>query len=175
MTKIEAEKIYKEYVDTHISNVKRAFKEYGIKLCERLSIDPSKLAWQIETHDQSKWSEEEFEGYRMKFHPSDEDDFTDEVKGLRFNKAWMHHLKNNPHHPEYWAFQDTQNDEIVPYEMPKYYVAEMLLDWQSMRYKFGGTLREYWEGKGHEKFMHPNTVALVDSIIDVFDKEEEEG
>ena len=37
-------KEYKEYVDNHIANVRKAFNFYGEKVCDRLHLDIERLA-----------------------------------------------------------------------------------------------------------------------------------
>lgn len=51
-----------------------------------------------------------------------------------FNKAWEHHYKNNPHHPEHWIGKD----------MPMEYVRQMVCDLKAMDRKFGGNSQEYY-------------------------------
>ena len=47
-------KEYKEYVDNHIANVRKAFNFYGEKVCDRLHLDIERLADMVDDHDQSK-------------------------------------------------------------------------------------------------------------------------
>lgn len=172
MTKEESIQEYKEYIVAHIVNVKRAFKDYGEELCKRLSIDPRKLEWQLEDHDRSKYSKEEFEPYRAHWHPCDDEKA--EVQSSegnshhsQYDNAWMHHIGCNAHHPEHWVYED-ENGNLKAYPMPKYYIAEMLLDWQSFDYDGKGSAYEYWNSDKCEKPLNPTTTEIINSVIDIF-------
>ena len=60
---------YKDYILEHINNVKKAFKNYGELLCNELELNLQDMMNQIEEHDESKWSAEEFDLYRRKYFP----------------------------------------------------------------------------------------------------------
>ena len=115
---------YKDYVNTHINNIKIAYNKYKYILGDVLGIDNKELLDRVLNHDKSKWSKEEFEGYRQKFYPVEGDEIDDNV----FNKSWFHHLRNNDHHPEYWTYID-DNDTKRFQDMPDICIAEMILDW----------------------------------------------
>ena len=83
------------------------------------------------THDASKFSPKEFKGYANKFF-SDKD-----LPG--FEKAWIHHYKNNPHHWQYWI-----DYEGNPIDIPLKYIKQMVVDWRAMSRKFGGSASEYY-------------------------------
>ena len=61
---------YKHYIDEHIRNIRIAYKYYGKQLCERLKIDYERLGEMVKVHDRSKYTEEEFDGYRSYFYPT---------------------------------------------------------------------------------------------------------
>ena len=46
----------------------------------------------------------------------------------RYNYAWLHHQRRNPHHWQYWYLMQ-DNDPDFPLPMPKEYVLEMVADW----------------------------------------------
>lgn len=162
-------KNYKRYVDEHIENVNKAFSEFGPALCKALSIDLGRLKEMIEIHDQSKYSEEEFEGYRKYFYPTHLED-SESLNKYAFDLAWDHHVKNNPHHPEFWVRQDEDTGELIPEDMPNTFIAEMLLDWQAMGYKFGDNAYQYWNSDKCKKFLSPVTREKVESVISIFNK-----
>lgn len=162
-------KNYKRYVDEHIENVNKAFSEFGPALCKALSIDLGRLKEMIEIHDQSKYSEEEFEGYRKYFYPTHLED-SESLNKYAFDLAWDHHVKNNPHHPEFWVRQDEDTGELIPEDMPNTFIAEMLLDWQAMGYKFGDNAYQYRNSDKCKKFLSPVTREKVESVISIFNK-----
>ena len=162
---------YNNYIATHINNVKSCYKFYGKELCERLGVDYEELGRNVEIHDQSKYSEEEFEGFRCYYFPTPEEERNDELRGFRkskYNAAWLHHLRNNPHHPEYWIYMDEEAKAIRCKPMEKIYIAEMLLDWAALSIFFKSTAYKYWIDTIHDKPLHPESRELVDHCIDLF-------
>ena len=103
---------YRNYITEHINNVKKAFDTYGELLCEELELEIVEMQYQIDNHDNSKWSAEEFEPYARKFFPEGKRIISD----YDFNKAWMHHTQYNCHHPEHWLFYDYDTKKITIYE-----------------------------------------------------------
>lgn len=166
-TQVEA---YRKYIDKHIANVQKAFNEYGQELCKRLKIDYRRLATCVSDHDKSKYSEEEFEGYRRWYYPTDEEEKDKNDPSLYYkeyyDQAWLHHLKNNAHHPEFWI--RTTDDGFDYIDMDKYAIAEMLLDWTAMSYKGGDSTYDYYNNNITSKPFSANTISIIDSVIDIF-------
>ena len=133
------EKKYKEYIDNHKKNVIETWEElkknkiiYDYILHQSTSKDIIEIIDKnIPNHDNSKYSEEEWEPYRKRFYPVNEEEQKSSKK--EFSKAWDHHKKNNSHHHEHWE-EINQNDK-----MPLSDVVEMCCDWISMSKVFGGT------------------------------------
>jgi len=156
---------YGKYIVEHCNNVKRAFEEYGDELCAVLNVNKSDLSYNVNCHDTSKYSAEEFTGYKQYFYPED----GAEKNKKKFDEAWLHHENTNPHHPEYWIMRD--DNEIKTLDMPPLYIAEMLLDWQAMSYKFDSSIVDYYNTQGKNKPFSPTTSAEVKRAIDkVFNK-----
>lgn len=150
---------YKEYIKNHVDNVKKALDEIINKLSHEIieCLNTDTLIRNVLEHDQSKYSVEEFEAYRKKFYPIDDDEknnFDEE----EFEIAWKHHYENNPHHPEFWKKEP----------MPIEYVIEMVCDWEAMSYVFGGSAVEHYEkNKEHiRNKLHPDTVVLLEKVLD---------
>lgn len=124
-------KEYNDYIDLHTSNVKKAFEENFLPFYPNLSESQiAELKIQIDHHDESKWSDEEYDAYVDKFYP-DGTKSEDEIHD-NFAYAWLHHLHNNPHHPQYWFLRnDKDHDEDRMLDMPFNYIVEMLCDWGS--------------------------------------------
>lgn len=147
---------YMQYIQEHKNNVALAFMKYGDKLCELLKIRKIDLSRCITCHDESKYSEEEFNAYRNWFYTC-----SDEEKDKKaFDEAWKHHYKNNPHHPEYW---DHGNGVID--DMPPVYIAEMLCDWEAMSMKFNGNTYKYYLKERDKKPFSENTKKILDIVI----------
>lgn len=150
---------YTKYINEHIMNIHNAYVIYKDILCEKLNISPSLLLSNINKHDQSKYSDEEFNAYRNYFYPCN-----DEIKDEKmFNNAWEHHYKENPHHEDYWI-----DDSGIPKDMPKIYIAEMLLDWAAMAITFDDNVYEYYTKERDNKTFSDNTKKIIDSVIDIF-------
>lgn len=160
---------YNYYIENHIENVRKCFTIYGKDLCDRLGVDYNRLADMIEDHDKSKYSEEEFEGYRVYFYPTDfeSSESNKQFRKNKFDQAWLHHLRNNAHHPEFWLYAD-DNGAVKVKDMDPLHIAEMLLDWTAMSITKGDTTYSYWMSHGNTKPLSRNSINLVQSCIDLF-------
>ena len=148
MEKSLKEQEYLKYVREHISNIHSAYIKYGRTLSKKLNISLLELSGVVYQHDVSKFSDEEFDGYRQYFYPCSDETKNEEL----FNRAWEHHYSVNKHHPEFWVY--AYNNE--PEDMPNLYIAEMLLDWEAMSMKFGGTTYEYYMKNRDKKPLSNN-------------------
>lgn len=182
--RIRKEKEYLNYITEHINFVKRAYVEYMVPLLDKTCISQlisdndlkdaiEKLSLTIETHDASKFSDSEFDGYRMKYYPtvsestraSEDTDFAQTMED-RYNDCWEHHYQTNEHHPEYWY--DFENK--VAKDMRLQAIIEMLCDWGAMSLKFNSRMLDWWEKdpggrEEKEKIMSENTIKLVDELM----------
>lgn len=154
---------YKDYVNTHINNIKIAYNKYKYILEDVLNIDLKELLQRVLNHDKSKWSKEEFEGYRQKFYPVEGDKISDDI----FNDSWFHHLKNNDHHPEYWTYVDDKDAKKIQ-DMPDICIAEMILDWAtfSILKNDDKEFIEFWEKNKYTKPISTNTRVKVEKVMD---------
>ena len=87
---------YNEYLSEHIANVKKAYfwlKNHAI--IDLKEFEPYFLK-QLNIHDLSKYSEEEYKAYDLYFYGTK----TEKVK-KDFDYAWLHHIHENPHHWQY--------------------------------------------------------------------------
>lgn len=180
LAQLAKEEEYKRYIDTHIKNVIRAYDElkhndwintiYNSDIYE--AFDLLDRSEKILNHDASKYSDIEFYPYRVRWHPATEEEKTNaalDEDWEPYKEAWVHHYKNNDHHPEFWIADDgTIND------MPLQAIIEMICDWQSFAFIGRGGAVSYWDANKNRKIekMSPNTVKQVDRIIDILRKEE---
>ena len=138
---------YLDYVERHIDNVRRAFIEFSVKL-EGTALVSDDFTWhtlreEVEAHDLSKLSEQEFVQYRKAFYPT-----SDEPQAPLDPAAWENHKEKNHHHHE-TAVTDID-------------IMHMVIDWTAMGYVFGDTAQEYYEAnkqkmnftKSHTEFLH---------------------
>lgn len=155
------------YITEHIKNVTKGLHEYGDRICKLLNLDHRELEELVAKHDISKFSKDEFEAYANYFFSKDggkNEAFKDD-----FNLAWLHHENTNQHHPEYWVLRDDEKTIII--EMPDKYIAEMILDWQAMSYKFGDTPLGYYNKSGDKKPLGPQTRKKLEKVLKSIYKE----
>ena len=154
----EQDRLYSDYIKEHVANVRKACNLYSDLILESLSIMELKdeLLNRVNNHDKSKWSEEEFKPYAQYFYPIEGEEPNIEI----FNKAWQHHYKNNDHHPEHYH-QD--NKESIA--MTDIAIAEMLLDWIAMTFKFKTPMKKWYRDNKEELNFNSETLMKVDSIM----------
>ena len=138
----------RDYIEEHRNNVKTVW--LNILKCPELrnmvnagmygnqtgTVFEHIISQNIDIHDMSKYSEEEFEPYRRHFHSVNEKE--KEESTFDYGIAWQHHKDNNKHHWQYWSERHIVND------MPWQYVVEMFCNHAAMSIKFGGTALEWF-------------------------------
>lgn len=168
----DKEQEYLNYIYAHVNNVKRAFYDYGVELCKTIGADWEKVQTNIESHDHSKFEDEEFTQYRKKWHPYEGEEFTPEDR-VEYDRAWCHHINNSPHHPEYWIVPECPTNKVL--DMPPEYIVEMLCDWQSFDYIGRGNAYNFYYNKDRKDgLMSDNTRKLLEAGLEVIHKKEED-
>lgn len=144
---------YKISLTRHIEFVQEAGRLIGV------------AGEQLDLHDKSKWSEEEFYGYAMHFHGGGAPD--------EFARAWLHHIHHNPHHWQHWIFSDGftpkgSNVENGVVEMPQKYALEMIADWMGASRAYTGSWdMKDWLYKNMPRIrVHSNTAEYVRQTLD---------
>lgn len=131
---------YTDYIKNHVLNVQKAFLKYFVPLLERTNISTlisdeelkkavENVSVTIQEHDASKWSDDEFDGYREKYYPTVKEKADPNFQKLtdeKFDKAWESHYKHNWHHPKYWI-----NEDGSIKDMNLEAIIEMICDWRS--------------------------------------------
>jgi len=184
MIDLDDEKLafFLDRTNNHIRLVKKAaailVKEYA-ELAELLK--------NVELHDASKFVEPELSPYIeltwQKKHKSEVSKETEE--GI--TQATLHHIKNNPHHPEYWLedktkanLSSTNRDESIEVvdasNMPCIDLAEMVCDWVAMSWELGTNTPRQWFNKVKDVRWHfsERQEDLIDRMLKVFEKEIEQ-
>ena len=148
------QKEYKDYIDAHKERVEE-FSTWLLTNCPDLfeEVDQDVYKDLIKEHDESKYSEEEFEPYARKWH-------LDGKKTREYELAWEHHYMNNEHHPEYWDGED----------MPYIYILEMICDWGSFSIASGdfNELSDFYFNKAKEdpeKNLSEATQEIIEDIL----------
>ena len=178
-TKEESIEAYIDYVNNHVKCVQKAFTLYGRMICEEYSKTIpnviSLLGWnylhdriiaQIYTHDESKYSAEEFDAYRAYFYPTEEDLKDKDKIEEEFDLAWKHHYQNNKHHPEFWQIKI--DDKYINL-MPAGYFVEMICDWIGVSMAQKSSVYDWWYNKGGRsekvKFFSELDLNFLDNLI----------
>lgn len=148
------QKEYLEYINAHKERVEEFaswLEENYPEVFEGVDTD---VFWDlIKEHDESKFSEEEFEPYAQRWHG-------DKKKTPEYEAAWKHHWMNNEHHPEYWLGED----------MPYIYILEMLCDWGSFSIASGDMkeLSDFYYNKAiddPEKNLSDATKEIISDLL----------
>ena len=148
------QKEYLEYVKAHKERVEK-FASWLKTNCPEVfeGVDLDSFNDIIKEHDESKFSEEEFEPYAQKW-------FGDGKKTFEYDQAWKHHWMNNEHHPEYWLGED----------MPYIYILEMICDWGSFSIDKGDLkeLSDFYYNKAiddPEKNLSDATKEIIHDLL----------
>lgn len=146
-----SEQVALSYADSlrrHIDEVQKAGYDLGV---------PDE---QLEVHDLSKWSDEEFPAYAMNFHGGGAPD--------PFSLAWLHHIHHNPHHWQFFLFPDRYTPEGSTVEngcvyMPEQYALEMIADWIGASIVYSGTAdMSKWLSKNWSRIrLHSKTQSYI--------------
>jgi len=161
MTLKESKDSYIKYIEEHVENVKKAWKLIEEKCPDILKAFDGMIVYRIDEliqkHDQSKYSQEEFDAYRQYFFTADKEIKNEEL----FNKAWEHHKQNNPHHWQIWTVGNFSD-----YDKYAYFI-ENMCDWIAMGFKFNDTAKVYYERNKHEIKLPQ---YYIDVMYKIFDK-----
>ena len=149
---------YLKYIDEHRNNIYFAFRQHGQRICLMLSLiglSYHKLRKRIAEHDISKYASEEFDAYRNNFFPKE----GEEKDAFAFQKAWHHHYSVNDHHWQYWV----KNGKAE--EMDRIALAEMILDWEAMSFKFKSNPVDWYQKNKDEIILERHTRELVEKVL----------
>ena len=156
---------YDQYLDQHRKNVLKGFDWLVDNLPDFFNgVDTHAIATQILRHDSSKTSPEEYGAYKEYFYGGNRS-----FRVVRnFQKAWLHHIHNNPHHWQHWVLINDEPDEgEVALEMPYECIIEMICDWWAFSWQKGDLSEIFsWYDK-HQKYIKlaSNTRRIVEDIL----------
>lgn len=114
--KMRVNACYRENLDIFYSIFPDVYKNPDIVI---------KLLINLDNHDNSKTSLEEFKPYADKFFPIKGENINN--MDQEFNRAWLHHIHHNPHHPEHWILYDRMHTDIL--DMTDIFIIEMICNW----------------------------------------------
>lgn len=137
------------------------------------------LVWQGIIHDLSKFHPVEWFPYVDYFYggPFPEQNYGDVraqfgdvgTKGWvkqRFDAAWNHHQKVNPHHWQYWVLTE-DSGKVTALPMPLKYRQEMLSDWRGagMAIKGFDDTRNWYLANKDRMMLHADVRAWVEKEL----------
>lgn len=112
------------------------------------------------SHDNSKFSDEEFEPSRANFYPIDEKEKERNVQN--YEKAWKHHYENNMHHWNWWAYNNQKE------KMPLTFVLEMCADWIAMSMVYSDSNAYEWYKKQEDIMLGSKQKQCVELILQMY-------
>lgn len=159
-------KDYEEYLEKHIGNVQKA---YAFMIDAGIVNEDEKTRTNIENHDQSKYSDEEFDPYGERFYGKYKDREEDDPE---FKKAWLHHQHNNPHHWQHWCLLEDDNaGKVECLDMPEEYIVEMVCDWLSFSIENNdlSEIQKWYKEKKNKQKLSDKTRARVEDLLSQID------
>ncbi len=185
---IAKEEEYYAYIEEHKANVLKAYDELfkanssffelsgNTDILEAMGLLETNRI--LQQHDDSKFSDEEFYAYRIKYYSTAEESekyATDEAYKMiadeNYGKAWEHHYTNNDHHPEFWA--DKIDGKFVPdKDMELQAIVHMICDWQAMSIKFKSDMWEWFDTQAdsEKNCMTLKTKSITTGIMNLLHK-----
>lgn len=141
MTKEEAEKQYKEYLEGHIGNVGKTLELLTTLDIPFVNDNIDTLREIVKEHDKSKYEEPEWSAYLHHFYPTNDEESMMEEE---FDSAVKHHITNNKHHWNYWCDENNNLINDIDEEEYKLYTIERICDWTAMAAQHEEGPTEYW-------------------------------
>lgn len=121
-------------------------------------------------HDLSKYSPTEFRcGIRYYQGVRSPNAAEREEKG--YSEAWMHHKGRNRHHYEYWTDLSKETGKYESVEMPRKFLAEMVMDRRAACMTYQGdkytqaSAFEYFINSRERELMHPQTRRQLEYLL----------
>lgn len=110
------------------------------------------------------YPEQNYGDVRMHF----DDMYTKAWVQRRFDAAWNHHQKRNPHHWQYWVLhEDSGKVGCIP--MHDRYRREMLADWRGAGMAINGkdNTRAWYLKNSANMLLHPSTRQWIESELGI--------
>ena len=129
-------------------------------------------------HDLSKYSPVEFLAGCRYYQGGRRSPNNGEREEQGYSAAWLHHKGRNRHHFEYWLDYSLKKEgaPLEPAQMPRKYVAEMLMDRIAASKIYNGesyTRHDplaYCERGKHRYLIHPQTAKELHGMLRILDR-----
>lgn len=140
---------YDDYLAGHRRNVGRGYEWLEKNLPDIVGL--AEASWRCNyAHDNSKDDPEEYDAYDRYFYGNNKS--YQVVQD--FNRAWLHHIHNNPHHWQYWILiNDDPNEGEIILDMPQDYIIEMICDWWAFSWSKGNLYEIFNWYDAHKNYM----------------------
>lgn len=127
--------------------------------------------WRLIIHDWTKFLPREWFPYVKYFYgvaePKDD---------IKFNAAWNHHQKCNPHHWQYWILISDSGEigdegKLTALQMPQHFICEMLADWVGAGRAILGdksNALEWYLSNEKNILLHPVTKYMVLRLLESY-------
>ena len=158
---------YDEYLKEHIGAVGKAANWMVDNLPSVYSMsdhDLDTFMRNVRNHDQSKMDDPEYGPYDDYFYGIADEE--------AFNRAWLHHIHNNPHHWQHWLLMQDDGkyrdpDNVIALEMPRVYALEMIADWWSFSWRSGNLheVFDWYEKNKDNIILHEATRTYVETVL----------
>ena len=136
-------------------------------------------------HDMSKYMPSEFLQGCMYYQDGKRSPNNGEREDKGYSFEWLHHKGRNRHHFEFWMdyalHPDREEYPLQPVQMPRKYVAEMLMDrisasknYNKETYTRHDPLQYFERGRGHY-LLHPQTCRELHGMLRILDAKGEEA
>lgn len=158
---------YDLYLKEHTQNVGKALRWMSDNIPEVIDQQAMSIAMEnAMRHDDSKNSMDEYAPYDRYFYSGNRS-----YQVMKdFDRAWLHHIHNNPHHWQYWVLLEDDpktGERFKALEMPKEYVYEMIADWWTFSWKQNklDEIFGWYEDHEDKMILNSNTRKLVTDIL----------
>ncbi|MFH1823842.1 MAG: DUF5662 family protein [Candidatus Firestonebacteria bacterium] len=136
-----------------------------LRVADYYHLDKQKLIMLSKQHDASKYTAEEcifyvYLSWQHKMKNENKEYVMPEGMDEKINKATMHHIKTNRHHPEF--FDD-------PNDMELYDIIEMACDWAAMSQELGTSLKKWVQEEGMVNYeWNTKNKTRIKNLITIF-------
>ena len=132
-------------------------------------------------HDLSKYSWEEFRT-GVKYYQGTRSPNNAEREDIGVSTSWLHHKGRNKHHFEHWVDYSLDGEHVIMgAQMPRKYVAEMVMDRISASRNYLGDayddsqpLDYFLKSKEKLWFIHPQTKKELEALLRILNDHGEE-
>jgi len=156
---------YDEYIRDHKANVMQGYEWIRQNFPELVTGEHDfDYEYLLGEHDKSKFDLEEYDAYDKYFYGGNRSYMVVQD----FNRAWLHHIHDNPHHWQHWVLiNDEEKEGTIILDMPYQYIIEMICDWWSFSWKTGKLTEIFdWYDAHKNMKLSSKTREIVEDILD---------